>query len=324
MSRGKMDPRMPKLLLDEAPFPLRGRSSAGASGQVLDALGRQVHELGIGSVQVDLGETFGNRFLLAWHPRGRDFSDVEYLSFWQALARVVCSHGPRVDDTLHLFPHRRGASADFWVVGGDGRPATHCANGLMYAGQRWHDCWGARRVALFCGQQARRVMVLGGTACVNLGRPQPLPPCPVEVPQLLCTPFLVDTGEPHAVSFGGDLAIAEYPFHNRFREIGRELCRLWTPGGINWNLVRPTAAGLRIRTFERAVRRPTRSCGTGSAAAFYAARSLGLWTRREAAVISRGGTHLVRIEREELLITGRPQHERTVCLAEMVDGLAVR
>lgn len=291
----------------------------------LRQLARRAARLGLDDVEIELGETFENRFLLVWHdPRG-GFDDPDQLCFWRDLARAMCSHGPRVDDTLHVVPHtaeNTNARADFWVIGGDGRVASHCANGLLYAGSRYAERWETHGVEFRCGYERRAVSVSDGAARVNLGRPTLLPSLATRWANLLRAPIAVNTGEPHAVSFVDDLAIQEPPFHDPFLEIGPAVCRAAGPGGINWNLVDVCAAGLHIRTFERGVRRPTSSCGTGSAAAFFAARRAGHWQQDEAAVFSAGGCHYVACHEGELLVTGRPMHEQTLPLAELL-GQAV-
>ena len=305
----------------------RLRTPAHPLDVAIRSLARRAQSLSLSHVQVDLGETFGNRFLLVWHNRPRGFNATRYRAFWQDVAEVVCNHGPRVDDTLHVFPQRSvsqgsSASAEFWVVGGDGRLATHCANGLMYAGQRWHTLWGARRIAFRCGQQTRWVQAIGESARVNLGQPRALANRQLAVANLAASPLLVNTGEPHSVSFTEDLAVPHGASQKAFLDIGRAVCKAWSPEGINWNLVTVGDTGLQIRTFERGVRRATSSCGTGSAASFYAAHTLGRWSNDEAPVSSAGGSHLVSIYRDELFVAARPTHHRTLTLIDYLTHFA--
>jgi hypothetical protein len=79
-------------------------------------------------VEIDEGHTFDNRFLLVWHDREGCFKDLAYRRFWQAFSKAVCNDAPRVDDTLHVSPLGSAGRAEFLVIGGDGRLASHCAN----------------------------------------------------------------------------------------------------------------------------------------------------------------------------------------------------
>jgi diaminopimelate epimerase len=184
---------------------------------------------------------------------------------------------------------------------------------------------GHRRSVLFrCGAQLRQVEQLDGSlARVNLGMPRLLPRGAEPQPSsLLTAPWLVHTGEPHAVNFENELAIAEPPYHNRFLELGREICAAYRNGGINWNLVAAVNGTLHIRTFERGVRRMTRSCGTGSAAAFVIALLNGHIERRQTLVKSAGGTHVLAMHDGEVLLAGRPQVQRHLRLDELLYSAA--
>jgi len=276
--------------------------------------------LDLQSLRLDVGETFQNRFVLIWHQRPACFDPTdgatdEYQAFWQDFARTVCATGPRVDDTLHLFPQETSGEGTFWVVGGDGRLASHCANGLLYAGLRWHDVCGGKQVRLQCGPDVRNVEMLGDAVRVNLGRPQMLDQNRLKLSMLQNSPLCVDTGEPHAVSFVDDLMGVDDPFGEGLVSLGQTICESWSEAGINWNLVGVTPEGLRIRTFERGVRRPTSSCGTGSAAAFFAACTTGRWHGSEGDVISAGGRHHVSMQGEDLLLQGNPAHHQTWLLS---------
>jgi diaminopimelate epimerase len=277
-------------------------------------LARRARALGLAGTAIDIGETIGNRFLLVWRSRSNDCDTWLEQAFWSDFARAVCNHGPRVDDTLHVALGDNHQQFEFWVVGGDGRVATHCANGLLYAGLRCHQATDAGHRALFhCGGEVRTVDILGSVGVrVKLGVPRILRRRWALPASLLRAPYSVYTGEPHAVSFYDDLAIAEPPYHDRFIEIGSEVCSGYGPAGINWNLVDVVANDeLRIRTFERGVRRMTSACGTGSAASFYATLKSGRITSHEALVYAHGGSHLVALHNDHLLVTGRPFHHKT-------------
>lgn len=308
-------------------FDLTGATHLSGRSSTFSQLAAWAEELNIGNLRLDRGETFRNRFVLVWHERQASFSSVddavdEYQAFWQDFARGVCVKGPRVDDTLHLFPHVGKDSGTFWVVGGDGRLASHCANGLLYAGHRWQEVHQVATVCLQCGVESRLVEMLSGAACVHLGRPQLLDQTRLKLSSLRNPPLCVDTGEPHAVSFADELIEVDDPFGERFIQHGKWVCESWSDAGINWDLVDIDSEGLRIRTFERGVRRPTDSCGTGSAAAFFAAHATGRWTALEADVTSPGGRHRVSLREEEVWLQGVPTHHQSLCLVEFLVGLA--
>jgi diaminopimelate epimerase len=287
------------------------------------SLAARAEDLDLLALRLDVGETFQNRFVLVWHDRPASFDPSglrpdEYQAFWQDFARTVCAEGPRVDDTLHLFPSETTDQGTFWVVGGDTRLASHCANGLLYAGHRWQEVHGVTQVRLQCGRDLRQIEMTGNAVRVHLGRPQMLAQDRLTVPSLRKPPLCVDTGEPHAVSFVEDVVGAEDPFGEDFVSVGRAVCESWSEAGINWDLVSVTPEGLQIRTFERGVRRPTSSCGTGSAAAFFAACATGRWQSREGDVVSAGGRHRVSFLENELRLQGNPVHDQTWLLGDFL------
>ncbi|MBS0208947.1 MAG: hypothetical protein JSS27_08345 [Planctomycetes bacterium] len=285
----------------------------------LRGLRRRAVELGLARAQVTLGETFGNRFLLVWQQTGVADQSAAERSFWSEVAQQVCQRGLRVDDTLHVAPAQRGPDHHFWVVGGDGRVATHCANGLLLAGWLVATRDNLSRLVFHCGAESRQIELLSERlARVNLGVPRMLPRSSSLPASLLSAPSAIHTGEPHAVSFVEELAIAEPPYHDRCLEIGREVCDASPDGGINWNLVAVERGQLHIRTFERGVRRITRSCGTGSAAAFTVALLRGKLKQRQALVSSAGGTHMVAMKGGEVFLGGRPRVERHLTLEQLL------
>jgi diaminopimelate epimerase len=305
--------------------PLVARTTGELAAQSWHGLASR---LKIARVRIDEGDTFGNRFLLVWHEREGCFRDLAYRTFWQDFARHTCNEGPRVDDTLHLSPLADRQRAQFWVIGGDGRLASHCANGLMYAAKRYAEMCNVPSVTFRCGREDRRVSMRGPSAQVNLGRPRPIPSIGQFPTALQRSPVLVNTGEPHAVTFAEDVAV---PFDgdaigwdrrqsSDFVELGQAVCRTGAPAGINWNLITQHAGGLRIRTFERGVRRPTSSCGTGAAAAFYAARLSCQYDCDELAIASEGGCHVVCRHNEEILVTGNPSHHQSWTLGDYLSA----
>jgi diaminopimelate epimerase len=104
-----------------------------------------------------------------------------------------------------------------------------------------------------------------GKIVVNLGVPRILH-WPIALPQGLV--FVIDTGVPHAVLFVDELDkvnVAEEGAHIRFHP-------RFAPNGVNVNFVAINPQGyVVLRTYERGVEAETLSCGTGAAAAAYAA-----------------------------------------------------
>ncbi len=280
---------------------------------------RNARNFGLLRLRVELGETFGNRFLLVHHPteEGTWPEEAEVAPFWSEVARAVCSGNLNLDDTLHVRPEGADHSR-FLVVGGDGEIVTHCANGLLYAASRLATARtdGQPAIRFRCNGSVCPV-VAGGHWWVDLGVPQPLPGPSWEVASLKCAPFTVKVGEPHAVSFAEDAPDGA----RRFDALGGAICAQYDPAGINWSLVAVRRNHLTIRTFERGVRRATLSCGTGAAAAFHAARSTGRLEVAETEVRSAGGTHQVREVEGRLQVGGRPQHRWSGTLGELLETL---
>lgn len=271
--------------------------------------------LGVLNTLVESGETYGNRFLLIHHHAPLTTCDATQ-AFWIRFARWACHSGPRVDDTLHIYHGSNGRTA-FWVVGGDGQIATHCGNGLLYAASRLfaHEKTGMGE--FICGNRRHVVQRSRQNLWLNLGAPRPISAPSLPFPGLTRAPIQVDTGEPHAVSFMDHL---ESP-HREFEVLGRAVCDHVGAAGINWNLVTADSSGLRIRTFERGVRRPTASCGTGAAASFWAAHCAGLILGDETSVTAPGGTHQVCVSRGDVLLSGLPIHHDTWTMSEFLEDI---
>jgi hypothetical protein len=137
---------------------------------------RSARDLGLLRMRVDVGETFGNRFLLIHHPTevGTWPEDAAVAQFWAGVARTVCAGGLTLDDTLHVRPEGPDHSR-FLVVGGDGKIVTHCANGLLYAASRLASVRSDDQPAIrFRCNGSVCPVISGGQWWVDLGAPQPL------------------------------------------------------------------------------------------------------------------------------------------------------
>ena len=103
---------------------------------------------------------------------------------------------------------------------------------------------------------------------VNLGAPRvghwPIELGPWQV-------YVLNTGVPHAVLFVED--ILDIPFIDLAKEVRSHPA--FAPEGVNVNFAQVTKEGaLLVRTYERGVEGETLSCGTGAAAAAWAAVQL--------------------------------------------------
>ena len=110
--------------------------------------------------------------------------------------------------------------------------------------------------------------------------------------------FVVDTGVPHAVIFGGDglYRLAEQiSKHESFER------------GTNVDFADTENGKIRIKTFERGVGW-TKACGTGGGAVFAVCRRLGL-VGDKSTVFFDGGRLTVETEENKIFITGEVKKE---------------
>lgn len=143
----------------------------------------------------------------------------------------------------------------------------------------------------------------GENIAVNLGPPRILH-WPIQIEEHLL--YVLDTGVPHALIFVD--AIDEIPFlkwaqHFRFHfAFGTE--------GVNVNAVQIDKDGsLLLRTYERGVEKETLSCGTGAAAAAFAAAELyGLKERICVKSVSGGGSMHFSIAEGQIEMIGPASH----------------
>ncbi|MBV6645360.1 MAG: diaminopimelate epimerase [Cyclobacteriaceae bacterium] len=96
--------------------------------------------------------------------------------------------------------------------------------------------------------------------------------------------YFIDTGSPHYVRF------VDRTEEVNVQETGSEIrySETFHPDGTNVNFVQITAAGIKVRTYERGVEGETQSCGTGVTAAAIAASLKGL--ESPIAIETPGGT----------------------------------
>jgi diaminopimelate epimerase len=111
-------------------------------------------------------------------------------------------------------------------------------------------------------------------------------------------------------------ALSELP-ERAFEQVGEQVCST-QPQGINWDLVSLAEDHLEIHTFERGVRCATKSCGTGSVAALYAAQESGRWLGEEAVIRSQGGEHFVSVNDWCSSLAAHPVHHGELIVRELL------
>ncbi len=212
---------------------------------------------------------------IKYHGAGNDFVlidliDAPSLAPLPELARYVCDRrqGIGADGLLLVFPSQ---VADFKmdIYNADGSHPALCGNGIRCLVDYLQRRKGADAKVkietgagiLSCRREAEQI-------AVNLGTPFVVH-WPIELDDRKV--FVVNTGVPHAVLFVDDLdqvQMKKWGPHYRFHPC-------FSPDGVNVNFAKVTPDGeVAVRTYERGVEGETLACGTGAAAAAYAAMRL--------------------------------------------------
>jgi diaminopimelate epimerase len=213
----------------------------------------------------------GNDFILIDH-RTPLLDENRLTAFISGVCRRRLSVGA---DGVILI--ERAATADFrWrFFNSDGSTAAMCGNGARCAARFAHllgICGPDMRFETGAGVVEARVE--GRRVRVKMTDPgEPQIDLRLELPGGALTVSCIDTGVPHAVVLGDDVARVDVAaigrdirFHPRF-----------APAGTNVDFISAEAEGIAIRTYERGVEAETLACGTGSVAgALVAACALGL------------------------------------------------
>jgi len=260
---------------------------------------------------LEYGATCANRLALL------DCRGAEEIprSALRTLARAVCEAGASfsgngVDDLLVLqdqrlrefpdeLPCGYGPAGYLFIVGADGRVADLCGNGLLFVA---HVLAGDEHDALAVGsvRGLHRARRNSGGWIAELGPPRLLPRETARLRELAAGPWesveVLDTGEPHAVIRVSEFDRGIDGASSALEEIALRVFDLTgIPGGVNVTFTDEGANdhSLRVRTFERGVRRLTQSCGTGAAAAAWTHRPDLLDTDEGLRVTAPGGEHRV-------------------------------
>jgi diaminopimelate epimerase len=205
-------------------------------------------------------EGAGNDFILI------ELEEPSHLDFCQ-IARSLCDRhtGIGADGILLVLPSRV-ANCRMRIWNSDGSEASMCGNGVRCV----IDFLLAKQEELSeVSVETGRGVLVGRKweegILVNMGAPV-LSNAALQLSEGIC--FVVNTGVPHAVLFVDDLAAV--PIEERGRQI--RFHSQFAPEGVNVNFAWITPEGnVSVRTYERGVEGETLACGTGAAAAAYAA-----------------------------------------------------
>lgn len=204
-----------------------------------------------------------------------------------------------------------GTTPEMVIFNADGSRAETCGNGLRCVAAFCHEKGVNKRkftIKTDAGEKLAEILNGRPFVCrVELGeavfsdgkgiREEGLDPVEIEIDGRRVRLFVVNTGVPHAVIFGGGLyRLAEQiSKHERFER------------GTNVNFVEMESGNIKIKTFERGVGW-TKACGTGGGAVFAVCHRLGL-VGDKSTVFFDGGRLTVETEENKIFITGEVKKE---------------
>lgn len=205
-----------------------------------------------------------------------------------------------------------GTTPEMVIFNADGGRAETCGNGLRCVVAFCHERGVNKRkftIKTDAGEKLAEILNSRPFVCrVELGeavfpdgkgmREEGLESVEIEIYGERVRLFVVNTGVPHAVIFGGDglYRLAEQiSKHERFER------------GTNVNFVEMESGNIKIKTFERGVGW-TKACGTGGGAVFAVCHRLGL-VGDKSTVFFDGGRLTVETEENKIFITGEVKKE---------------
>jgi diaminopimelate epimerase len=243
-------------------------------------------------IAAELGHTCRNHFVML-DLRPRDATDWNWLV---KLAQTFCE-APIADDMLVLLGSSV-ADARLQIVGGDGREADFCGNGMIYVAAKLGYELGRDEVTIENRDRVTRAVRQNAEWKIEVGPVSALSSELKKVPRdaLAGCPVrgLLRAGEPHLVlNTPKELG----SFHVTRQEV-EAYCRplrniTAIEGGVNVTIVFSSHRNsVLIRTYERGARRHTLSCGTGAVSAIASVFGIPK-TPREFRVCAPGGAHRV-------------------------------
>lgn len=205
-----------------------------------------------------------------------------------------------------------GTTPEMVIFNADGSRAETCGNGLRCVAAFCHEKGVNKHkftIKTDAGEKLAEILNGRPFVCrVELGeavfsdgkgiREEGLDPVEIEIDGRRVRLFVVNTGVPHAVIFGGDglyRLAKQISKHESFER------------GTNVDFADTEKGKIRIKTFERGVGW-TKACGTGGGAVFAVCRRLGL-VGEKSTVFFDGGRLTVETEENKIFITGEVKKE---------------
>ncbi len=229
-----------------------------------------------------------------WEGLGNDFVIVEATPSIDEV-RALCDRrrGVGGDGVLVVTPARGGEPARMVVFNADGSRPEMCGNGLRCAAAYLVARGAPRDLVVMTDAGPRRCVVRGDGADVSveveMGAARFEEPLVKGFEERAVTFARASVGNPHAITF-------DQVSPRDHERLGREI-EAAVPGGVNVELVTPTADGLRVVVWERGVGF-TLACGTGACAVAAVACATGrAQFGEEVRVELPGGPLSIRVER---------------------------
>ncbi|OQX74964.1 MAG: diaminopimelate epimerase [Campylobacteraceae bacterium 4484_4] len=178
------------------------------------------------------------------------------------LAKKLCDRhtGVGADGLIVLVPHH-GYDFEWEFYNSDGSDAEMCGNGSRAAAHyAYTNALAGEKMKFLTLAGVIEATIEGDEAEVKLTEPKILDEVIVEEGMRW---KLFDTGVPHLVTFVDDLKLFD-------KEKARKMREKYN-ANVNFAKIESEKKSIHVRTYERGVEDETQACGTGMAAAFYAA-----------------------------------------------------
>ena len=257
-------------------------------------------------IPFEFGHTCMNNFVVLDF-RGKGSPSMETLS---DLGKKFCM--TTLADNLLVLQVSEIADARLRIMGGDGREADFCGNGVTYISAKIGQERGIDEVRIESASGVKTAKKYHERWKIEIGKAILLKDVAAKIPSSALKGEsifgLIRAGEPH-------LVVTTPESYNEFhlsREKFEDYCRPLRDitdieGGVSITMVFKAKNNMIcIRTFERGANRQTLSCGTGSvsaAAALYGPSSL----ENIFEVFSPGGSHKVIFDENKWYLMAHPQ-----------------